>query len=132
MLNKEQIIQELNKFCEKYGVEKSEVEVFSGAALVLRGLRDYAADVDMYVHRETCQRLIDTGDFKISEARRGPQFLRFETDVLDIGDTRFFCDWICEGYNVQSLDSLLQLKLNMNRPKDQKDIQSLRQALTQI
>ncbi|BAQ02622.1 hypothetical protein AVU38_gp094 [Ralstonia phage RSL2] len=130
MLNKKQIIQELNNFVDQYEINKSEIQVLGGASLVLRGLRPNAQDIDLYVNTETCKRLLNTGDFEKYVVKEDPKVMWVVGETMDMRDTAHECDWVFEGFNIQSLESILQLKLKLNRQKDISDIEMIKHVLS--
>jgi hypothetical protein len=129
MMNKDQIVEALNEFRLSYDVSLSEIQVVAGSALVLHGLRESASDIDLFVTPETCKRLLESDRFKKSDSRLGPESLRLVDEVLDIGELSYPCVVLDNGYSVQTLESLLKLKLEMNREKDQVDIERLKSVL---
>lgn len=102
----------------------------AGGALVLRGLRQTTADIDLGCEPSLADELEAAGcrPLRTPEGYRrftcfpgvdlSENFGRDETELID-------------GVRVISLAGLLRLKLALNRPKDQADIAALRQRLGQ-
>lgn len=129
MLNKIQVLDKLSEFIWHMKLERKDIQVLGGSAMVLRGLRDLTADVDLYVPTEVCRRMVVTGVYYKMPVKGRPDVMWVVGGVVDARDTKHECDRIINGYHVQSVKSLLELKLPLNRKKDEKDIQILREVL---
>lgn len=127
MLNKEQVIQALEKFEKDYAIPKNNILIFAGSALVMRGLRDVCSDIDMGLPTEEVLRL-QTVDGFTKAVPRFAGFLRLEKGDYDLGNNTYPSE-VVDGYVVQTLESLLEMKLRMNREKDQADIVKLKAVL---
>jgi hypothetical protein len=110
-------------------LERNQIQVLGGSAMVLRGLRDLTADVDLYVPTEVCRRMVTTGVYYKMPVKGRPDVMWVVGGAIDARDTQHECDRIINGYHVQSLQSILNLKLPLNRKKDEKDIKILQEAL---
>ncbi|BCM95139.1 hypothetical protein [Burkholderia phage FLC6] len=130
MLHKQQVLDKLSEFCWHMKLERNQIQVLGGSAMVMRGLRDLTADIDLYVPTEVCRRMVTTGVYYKLPVKGKPDVMWVVGGVIDARDTKHECDRIINGYHVQSLKSLLELKLPLNRKKDEKDIQVLREAMT--
>ena len=129
MLNKQRVLEELNKFADQHQIKKPDIQVLGGASLVIRGLREVAADIDLYVCKETCLRLLETGAFESRLVKEKPEIIWLTSELIDIRDTAYECDMTVEGFHIQSLKSVLGLKLRLNRDKDQADILNIQKTL---
>lgn len=129
MLNKSQVLDRLGEFCWHLQLDRSEIQVLGGSAMVLRDLRFETADIDLYVPTEACRRMIMTGVYYKQSLKDKPNVLWVVGGVIDARDTKHECDRTINGYPVQSVKSLLELKLPLNRKKDEKDIKILQEAL---
>ena len=129
MLNKTQVLDKLSEFTWHMKLERNQIQVLGGSAMVMRGLRDQTADVDLYVPTECCRRMVTTGVYYKMPVKGQPDVMWVVGGAIDARDTRHECDRIINGYHVQSLQSILNLKLPLNRKKDEKDIQILKRAL---
>jgi hypothetical protein len=92
-------------------------------------LREEAKDVDVYLSTETCVRLSKVEGFKVLVVKGRPEVKWLEKGLVDIRDTGYECEML-DGWNVQSLESVLKLKLGLNREKDQEDIRKIRERLS--
>lgn len=128
MLNKQQVIEALVKFETEYQIPKNKILIFAGSAMVMRGLREVCTDIDMGLPTEEVIRLQGVAGF-VKAVPRFAGFLRLEKGVYDLGNNTYPSEPI-GGYMVQTLESLLVMKLRMNREKDQADIVKLEEALS--
>lgn len=127
MLNKQQVIEALVKFEMEYQIPKHNILIFAGSALVMRGLRDVCTDIDIGLPTEEVLRLQEMEGFT-KAVPRFAGFLRLEKGDYDLGNNTYPSEPM-EGYMVQTLESLLEMKLRMNREKDQADIVKLKAEL---
>lgn len=127
MLNKQQVASALVKFENEYQIPKSNILIFAGSAMVMRGLRDVCTDIDMGLPTEDVIRL-QTEEGFTKAVPRFAGFLRLEKDDYDLGNNTYPSEMM-DGYMVQTLESLLEMKLRMNREKDQADIVVLKKTL---
>lgn len=129
MLDKQEVLEELNLFVVRYNLDKSDIQVLGGAALVIRGLREHAVDLDLYLCKEECQRLLSTGDFEEKIVESKPDVVWLVSESIDIRNTHYVCDVLVDGFPIQSLESILSLKLKLNRDKDKNDVRIIQAAL---
>lgn len=119
-MNKQEFITKL----EKINWPKEEFIVLSGGSLLLRGLREKTADLDLTVTKRLAKEI---NLYDLPQDKEGcylshgnvqskDDFDKFEFDVVD-------------GYQCESLESILAFKKRMMRPKDLKDIEKIEEAL---
>ena len=119
-MNKEQYIEAL----EKLNLPKSEFIILSGGSLLMRGLRKTSADLDLCATKKLAEQINlydapkdDKGFFTpFDNCQMMDDFDKFEYDVVD-------------GYNCESLESILAFKKSKMRPKDIKDIEVIEKYL---
>lgn len=119
-MNKEEYIAAL----EKLNLPKSEFIILSGGSLLMRGLRETTADLDLCASKKLAEQIDlynspkdDKGFFAPFEnCQMIDDFDSFEFDVID-------------GYQCESLEGILAFKRKANRPKDQKDIENIERYL---
>ena len=119
--------QELIEKLESFGFPKSEYIVLSGGSLLLRGLREETADIDLSVS----ERLAEELDLEHCEKDELGCYVPFE-DVqvkVDMADRSFD---VVEGYCCQTLEDILKLKRRLMRPKDIKDIERIEARMNSI
>ena len=118
-MKKEYILSALDKYLQ----EDTEFVVISGAALVIQGIKEITNDIDIAVSKNLYQKLLDK--YTCVFEKNVDNYL-----VWIIDDTINFSihyydevEYIYyDGYKVQTLDSILELKKNLNRDKDKIDI----------
>lgn len=119
-MNKEEYIAALKKL----NLPKSEFIILSGGSLLMRGLRETTADLDLCASKKLAKQINlynsprdDKGFFTPFEnCQMMDDFDSFEFDVID-------------GYQCESLEGVLAFKRKANRPKDQKDIENIEHYL---
>ena len=120
-MNKSEFIAVL----EEMGLKKDEYVILSGGSLLLRGLRETTADVDIWMTKRLAREINlysaprDEGGYY--QPRENVQ----ATD--DFGETEFD---IVNGYQCESLGSILAFKKQKMRPKDLKDIEKIKEVLS--
>ena len=117
--------QEFVAVLEEMGLPKDEYAILSGGSLLLRGLRETTADVDISMTKRLA-REIDL----YSAPRDEDGFYQPRENVQaidDFGETEFD---IVDGYQCESLGSILAFKKQKMRPKDLKDIEKIEEALS--
>jgi hypothetical protein len=119
-MNKEEYVKAL----EKLNLPKSEYIILSGGSLLLRGLRETSADLDLCATKKLAKQIDlyhapkdDKGFFTPFEnCQMMDDFDRFDFDVID-------------GYQCETLESILAFKKSKMRPKDLKDIAKIEELL---
>ena len=119
-MNKEEYI----KVLEELNLPKSEFIILSGGSLVMHGLREKTADLDLCFSKKLAEEIdlysasVDEkgfyNPFENCQAMDG--FEKVEFDLVD-------------GYQCESLKSVLAFKERMRRPKDLKDIERIKEFL---
>lgn len=122
-MNKQEYIQAL----EKLNIPKEEFIILSGGSLLMRGLRETTADLDLCVSKKLA------GQIDLYNAPKDEKgfFVPFEnTQMMDDYDN--FSYDIIDGYKCESLEDILAFKRKMMRPKDMKDIETIENLLRQL
>lgn len=119
-MNKQEFVAEL----EKFDLPKSEFIILSGGSLLMRGLRETTADLDLCVSKELARRI------NLYDAPRDKKglFTPFENCQMMDDFENFEFD-VVDGYQCETLESVLKFKKKANRPKDQADIRKIELAL---
>lgn len=128
-MNKQEIIEQLEKFAVRFNLMKSDITLVAGTALVFQGVRETTEDIDLYLDTKVCHRLQQTDGFQVLPVEGNPRVLWLKQGPFDIRDVGFAAVKTREGYFVQTADSLLTMKQDLNREKDQADIVALKQVL---
>ena len=117
--------QEILNCLSAFPYDRKEYWVITGGAMVLYGIREQAKDIDLGCSKRLADELESYGYlFRYTESGKR----RFK-----YGDnTEIFEDWLCDsvitidGFQVISLKGLVEMKQELGREKDQKDIELIR------
>ena len=110
---------------EKMNLPKEEFIILSGGSLLLRGIREKTVDYDLCVSKKLAG-MIDL--YNSSKDEKG-FYTPFENcQVKDDFDDYDFD--IVDGYQCETLDSILDFKRKMKRPKDLVDIKNIEEYLS--
>lgn len=109
--------QEFMEKLEKLDLPRSEFLILSGGSLLLRGLREATADMDICVSEKLAAEL----DLASCPRDKDGCYVPFE-DVQMKADMEGRAYDIIDGYRCQTLEDILERKRKWRRPKDLKDI----------
>lgn len=123
-MNKSEIIEYLKIF----SYNKHDYWVITGSAMVLYGIKEQTSDIDMGCTSEMADQLEQAGyAYKITESGNR----HFQYDEC----TEIFENWLkdtvteVEGIPVITLHGLLEMKQELGREKDRKDIQLIKDVM---
>ena len=115
-MKKQEFIEKL----ESFGLPESEFIILSGGSLLMRGLRDETADFDLCASKALAERL----DLKNCPQDGSGCWNPFENvQMKDDMEGRPFD--VIEGFQCETLGSILAFKKRLKRPKDIKDIAAI-------
>ena len=119
-MNKTEFIEKL----ESFGLPKDGYMIRSGGSLLLRGLREETADFDLCVSKKVAEFL----DLEHYPQDGTGSYVPFENVQMktNLGEHPFE---IVDGYQCETLESILALKRMLMRPKDIPDIAAIEQYL---
>ena len=124
-MNKVDIINIL----DKYNFDKNEFIIISGAALVLRDIKDSTNDIDIAVSNKLYLDLLNKYKCTFESIKNSNEvwfldnIINFSKNYMDSEYDRYM------GYKIQSLESIYKLKQSLNRDKDQNDIKKIEKTL---
>lgn len=120
MMNKNDIIN----FLKKYNINPNEAIILSGASMVLNDIKEYTNDIDISVSIEYEKFLLENYDCKLEKITPDGHKVWFIDDVINFSNNYWNCfpTNTVNGYRIQTLNSVLELKNTLNREKDKKDI----------
>lgn len=120
IFNKDDILKTLNI----YNFEPKDYIVISGAALVLQNVKEYTSDIDITVSNELYANLLKKYNCSF-EKKIDNYSVWFIDDIINFSNHYYGKIEYIElfGYKVQTIDSVLKSKKDLNRSKDKKDIQ---------
>lgn len=122
MLNKEKILDILNY----YSLPKDEFIIISGASMVLQEIKKETSDIDIAVSENLYNYLINNYKCKLEKiSENGAKVwfinkINFSTNYYKSVDYIYF-----DEFKIQSIESILKLKKELNRKKDLNDISLL-------
>ncbi|MGC4759261.1 hypothetical protein [Micromonospora trifolii] len=96
-----------------------------GAALVLHGVRDVTIDVDLAASDELFRHLVETG-YEPALSRGGRPKITLTDNVAAYKDWTPSSWTAIGGVQVASLESIIEEKSVLSRPKDLSDIEAIR------
>ena len=124
MLNKLQILLRLNET----GLDRSHYWVLAGAAMVLHGVKPEAPDIDLGCDTALADALQAAG-YETSVCPDGSRRIRYSADIELFENWRAGQVERIEDIPVLSLAGIMELKRQLGREKDEKDIQLIRDFL---
>lgn len=115
-MNRREFIEAL----EKLDLPKEQFVILSGGSLLMRGLREQTADLDLSASKQLAAAL------DLYQCPRDAQglYTPFENVQMKDDMERFHFD-VIDGYQCETLEDILEQKRRWNRPKDQKDIAAI-------
>ena len=119
-MNKKEFIAKL----EEINWPKEEYIILSGGSLLLRGLREETADLDLTVTKRLAKEI---NLYDLPQDEKGYYLPHENVQTLDDFD-KFEFD-VVDGYQCETLESILAFKKQKMRPKDLKDIEIIEAAL---
>ena len=109
---------------EKMAFPKSEFIILSGGSLLMHGLRESTADYDLCASKALAERI---GLYACPQDADGC-FTPFENVQMKDDFERFSFDLV-DGYQCETLESVLAFKKRLRRPKDLRDIEAIEARL---
>ena len=119
-MNKEEFVARL----EEIGWPKEEYIILSGGSLLMRGLREETADLDLTVTKRLAKEI---NLYDLPQDEKGYYTPHKNVQTMDDFD-RFEFD-VVDGYQCETLESILEFKRRKMRPKDLKDIEKIEAVL---
>lgn len=124
-MNREQLLDLLKEL----NLPKEEYYVLSGASLVIRGIREQAGDLDLCISKELFEQIKDK--YNLTEDKKNECGFYHINDSLEVvvNEKENFNMEVCEPYNLEDLNTILEFKIKRNKPKDQVDIEKIQKYL---
>ena len=123
-MNKQDILQALNEF----PYNRKEYWVVTGGAMVLYGIREQTGDIDLGCSKSMADQLEADG-LMLRITENGKRCFHFGEKI------EIFEEWLLdsivmvEGFQIISVDGLLEMKKELGRKKDLKDIELIREHI---
>lgn len=109
-MNRKDIIKRLDSL----DIPRHKYVVLFGASMVMRGLRDETADIDLATTKDSVHKTLYLPGFDVSD-----DIDRFDYELVN-------------GYQCQKLEDILKWKKIWNRPKDRNDILEIEEVLNGV
>ncbi len=110
-------------YLDKYNLDKNEFIIISGAALVLYGIKKETPDIDITTTKKLYNELLKKYNCILEKKCNGSD-IYFIDNILNFSKNFYnmveYKNYL--GYNVQTPESIIELKTMLNREKDKKDI----------
>ena len=138
VLTRQDLIETYQRLLKDTKLEPKDIWVGAGGASLMHGLRDTTNDIDAGCYLDTLHYVAEKLHAHIEIYGRaqgymfdGQKLLHLEKYVTDLHEESCEPDELVmvDGVNVYSLESLLAMKLKLNRPKDQDEIRKLKVLL---
>lgn len=126
-INKEDIIEILRN----YNLNKEEFCIISSASLVLQDAKNTTRDIDISVSDKLFNELLENYNCLYEKTNPDGSSVYMIDDVINFSNNYYQSvdTTKLDGYNVQTLESVKQLKKELNRKKDQYDLFLIDQKL---
>ena len=121
--------EELLNLVESLNMPRDEYYILGGGSLVMFGIKDKTADLDLCVSEELFARLKE--EYNIDEKDKNECGFYHISDIIEVipnPKDEFTCEEI-EGYQVEELKRILEFKKKRNAPKDQPYIEKITKYL---
>ena len=119
-MTKEEFLDKLKKL----DLPPEEFVILSGGSLLMRGLREQTADLDISVSKALARQI---GLYDCPKEEAG-LFVPYK-NVQMKDDMETFQFDVIDGYQCEALEDILRQKLQWGRPKDLADIETIRKHL---
>ena len=121
--------EELLNLVESLNMPRDEYYILGGGSLVMFGIKDKTADLDLCVSEELFARLKE--EYNLDEKDKNECGFYHISDIIEVipnPKDEFTCEEI-EGYQVEELKRILEFKKKRNAPKDQPYIEKITKYL---
>ena len=119
-MNRQEILTQLSNF----PFDRKEYWVLTGSAMVLYGIKKETSDIDLGCTSGMAD-LLDAGGYLYRRMDNGNRWFRYGASM------EIFEGWLCDtvesvdGFPVISIKGLVEMKKNLGREKDIKDIERI-------
>ena len=120
------------KILESHNFNKEEIIIISGAAMVIRNYKEETDDIDISVSKKYYEELLKTKKCTLERIIDGIH-IWFIDDIINFS-TNFYNSEYSEinGYKVQTIKSVIELKKSLGRKKDLIDIERIQKKYGKI
>ena len=120
--------QEILNCLSEFPYDRNEYWVITGGAMVLYGIREQTSDIDLGCSKRLADRLEADG-YLFQRTDNGNRWFKYGENI------EVFEEWIMDsietvyGFNVVSIKGLIEMKQDLGRDKDKKDIELIKAFL---
>ena len=119
--------EELLKLVESLNLPKEEYYILGGGSLVMFGIKDTTADLDLCVSEELFERL--KKEYNLTEKNKcGFYSISDIIEIIPNPKEKFTCE-VVDGYQVEELRRILEFKKKRNAPKDRVHVEKIEEYL---
>ena len=119
--------EELLKLVESLNLPKEEYYILGGGSLVMFGIKDATADLDLCVSEELFERLKE--EYNLTEKNKcGFYSISDIIEIIPNPKEEFTCE-VVDGYQVEVLKRILEFKKKRNAPKDRPYVEKIEEYL---
>lgn len=121
--------EELQNLVDSLHFPKEEYYILGSGSLVLYGIREIANDLDLCISKELFELLKKQNRVEEnSQNDCGFYYISSNIEVVVNSKQEFDRDYV-DGYPVERLENILRFKEKRNKPKDQTDIQKIKEYM---
>lgn len=122
-MNKEELI----KLVKSLNLPKEEYYILGGGSLVMFGIKDTTADLDLCVSEELFEKLKE--EYNLTEKNKcGFYSISDIIEIIPNPKEEFTCE-VIERYQVEVLERILEFKKRRNAPKDRPYVEKIEEYL---
>lgn len=114
------------RILESYDIDYNESIILSGASLVLQGVKEYTGDIDITVSDRVYNELLKKYNCTLEKIVDNDK-IWFIDDIINFGKNYYdrIEFYLLNGYKIQTIESILELKRCLGRQKDMEDIKHI-------
>ena len=117
-MNRQEILDQLKAF----PYDRNEYWVITGSAMVIYGIREQAGDIDLGCSTKMAD-LLESDGYLFGRTKDGNRWFKVGKSI-EIYESWLFDSVIeIDGFQVISLDGLIEMKKNIGRVKDFRDVE---------
>ena len=125
-MNRQEILEQLKAF----PYDRNEYWVITGSAMVIYGIKEQAGDIDLGCSEKMAD-LLESDGYLFGRTKDGNRWFKVGESI------EIFESWLCDsvneinGFQVVSLNGLIEMKKKIGREKDFRDIELIRTFLNE-
>jgi hypothetical protein len=117
--------EDIKNLIKELDIPKDKYCILTSGSLLFYGLRDKVDDLDLHVTFDVFDKLKQIYDLEpTNKGYRNHYKLNDKIELLVADRSEFNVDYV-DGYQVETLESILVFKRQRNTPKDQMDIENI-------